>query len=447
MQSDLLRRYAAPVPRYTSYPTAPHFSPAVDAATYGRWLDEMENDLPLSLYVHIPFCNELCWYCGCSTKITRQREPIARYLSALSREIDTVADRIKIRHAVTHIHWGGGSPSILEPNEIRALAAQLKTRFKLSPSAEFAVEIDPRGLDEARIAAFADSGVNRVSIGVQDFDLAVQKAINRMQSVEQTAWVVDTFRKHGIEAINIDLVYGLPKQTLETLDQTMDHVLALAPDRIALFGYAHLPARIKHQRLIPDDTLPDTAARFAQANRAAERLTEGGFVTIGLDHYARPHDPLASGTVRRNFQGYTTDTAAALIGLGASSIGRLPQGYVQNTPAIGEYERRVLDGGLATVRGHAMSTEDAARGLVIERLMCDFAFPADELRARFGEVAEPIIAEAEALCAADRDEMVAARTRGEGFEVTDKGRIFVRSICAKFDAYLGKSSAQHSAGI
>lgn len=447
MQSDLLRRYAAPVPRYTSYPTAPHFSPSVDAATYGRWLDEMENDLPLSLYVHIPFCNELCWYCGCSTKITRQREPIARYLSALSREIDTVADRIKIRHAVTHIHWGGGSPSILEPNEIRALAAQLKTRFKLSPSAEFAVEIDPRGLDEARIAAFADSGVNRVSIGVQDFDLAVQKAINRMQSVEQTAWVVDTFRKHGIEAINIDLVYGLPKQTLETLDQTMDHVLALAPDRIALFGYAHLPARIKHQRLIPDDTLPDTAARFAQANRAAERLTEGGFVTIGLDHYARPHDPLASGTVRRNFQGYTTDTAAALIGLGASSIGRLPQGYVQNTPAIGEYERRVLDGGLATVRGHAMSTEDAARGLVIERLMCDFAFPADELRARFGEVAEPIIAEAEALCAADRDEMVAARTRGEGFEVTDKGRIFVRSICAKFDAYLGKSSAQHSAGI
>lgn len=447
MQSDLLRRYAAPVPRYTSYPTAPHFSPSVDAATYGRWLDEMENDLPLSLYVHIPFCNELCWYCGCSTKITRQREPIARYLSALSREIDTVADRIKIRHAVTHIHWGGGSPSILEPNEIRALAAQLKTRFKLSPSAEFAVEIDPRGLDEARIAAFADSGVNRVSIGVQDFDLAVQKAINRMQSVEQTAWVVDTFRKHGIEAINIDLVYGLPKQTLETLDQTMDHVLALAPDRIALFGYAHLPARIKHQRLIPDDTLPDTAARFAQANRAAERLTEGGFVTIGLDHYARPHDPLASGTVRRNFQGYTTDTAAALIGLGASSIGRLPQGYVQNTPAIGEYERRVLDGGLATVRGHAMSTEDAARGLIIERLMCDFAFPADELRARFGEVAEPIIAEAEALCAADRDEMVAARTRGEGFEVTDKGRIFVRSICAKFDAYLGKSSAQHSAGI
>ncbi|MCB0058967.1 MAG: oxygen-independent coproporphyrinogen III oxidase, partial [Caldilineaceae bacterium] len=371
MQSDLLRRYAAPVPRYTSYPTAPHFSPAVDAATYGRWLDEMENDLPLSLYVHIPFCNELCWYCGCATKITRKREPIARYLSALSREIDTVADRIKIRHAVTHIHWGGGSPSILEPNEIRALAAQLKTRFKLSPSAEFAVEIDPRGLDEARIAAFADSGVNRVSIGVQDFDLAVQKAINRMQSVEQTAWVVDTFRKHGIEAINIDLVYGLPKQTLETLDQTMDHVLALAPDRIALFGYAHLPARIKHQRLIPDDTLPDTAARFAHANRAAERLTEGGFVTIGLDHYARPHDPLASGTVRRNFQGYTTDTAAALIGLGASSIGRLPQGYVQNTPAIGEYERRVLDGGLATVRGHAMSTEDAARGLVIERLMCD----------------------------------------------------------------------------
>lgn len=447
MQPDLLKRYAAPVPRYTSYPTAPHFSPAVDADTYGRWLDEMEDGLPLSLYVHIPFCNELCWYCGCATKITRQREPIARYLQALSREIDMVADRAKSRHRVTHIHWGGGSPSILEPDEIRALAGQLKARFKLDDGAEFAVEIDPRGLDEPRIAAFAEAGVNRVSIGVQDFDLAVQEAINRMQSVEQTAWVVDTFRAHGIQAINVDLVYGLPKQTLQTLDQTMDHVLALKPDRIALFGYAHLPARIKHQRLIADETLPDTEARFAQANRAAERLTEGGFVTVGLDHYARSHDPLASGKVRRNFQGYTTDTAAALIGLGATSIGRLPQGYVQNVPAIGEYERRVLGGDLATARGHAMTTEDAARSLVIERLMCDFAFPADELRARFADVADPIIAEAHELCAQDSDEMVAARGAGEGFLITEKGRIFVRSICAKFDTYLSKSTAQHSAGI
>ncbi len=447
MRPELLRRYAAPVPRYTSYPTAPHFSKEVDQSTYGAWLAALEDDTPLSLYVHIPFCNELCWYCGCSTKITRQKAPITRYLSALSREIDTVAGRIKTHHRVSHIHWGGGSPSILAPDEIRALAAQLKERFAVADDAEFAVEIDPRGLDEARIAAFAEAGVNRVSIGVQDFDIAVQKAINRLQSVEQTAWVINTFRAHGIKAINVDLVYGLPFQTLDTLDATMDHVLSMRPDRIALFGYAHLPQRIKHQRLIADSSLPDMQARLALATRAAERLVQGGFVTIGLDHYALPHDPLAGGSVRRNFQGYTTDTAATLIGLGSSSIGRLPQGYVQNTPAIGEYERRVFDGGLATVRGHEMSAEDAARGLVIERLMCDFTFPAEELRARFGKIADPIIAEADALCDTEEDEMIAPRASGAGFQVTDKGRIFVRSICAKFDAYLGKGTAQHSAGV
>lgn len=447
MRPELLRRYAAPVPRYTSYPTAPHFSSAVDQARYGAWLAALEDDTPLSLYVHIPFCNELCWYCGCSTKITRQKSPIARYLNALLREIDTVARTIKSRHRVSHIHWGGGSPSVLAPDEIRALAGQLKERFWFEDMAEFAVEIDPRELDEDRIVAFADAGVNRVSIGVQDFDMAVQKAINRMQSVEQTAWVVKTFRAHGIKAINVDLVYGLPYQRLETLDVTMDHVLSMRPDRIALFGYAHLPQRIKHQRLIPDTSLPETEARLALATRAAERLTQGGFVSVGLDHYALPHDPLAGGNVRRNFQGYTTDTAAALIGLGASSIGRMPQGYVQNAAAIGDYERRVLDGGLATVRGHEMSAEDAARGLVIERLMCDFTFPADELRARFGNIAEAIIAEADALCEAEADEMIAPRGTGAGFDVTDKGRIFVRSICAKFDTYLGKGTAQHSAGV
>ncbi len=447
MRPELLRRYAAPVPRYTSYPTAPHFSSDVCHVAYGAWLDALQDGLPLSLYVHIPFCNELCWYCGCSTKITRQHAPIARYLRALEKEIETVAGRIKTRHRVTHIHWGGGSPSVLEPDEIRSLARLLQTRFALDGDAEFAVEIDPRGLDEARIAAFAQSGVNRVSIGVQDFAEEVQKAINRMQSVELTARVVDTFRAHGINGINVDLVYGLPLQTLKTLDETMDHVIALAPDRIALFGYAHLPQRIKHQRLIEDDSLPDTAQRFAQAGRAAQRLTDAGYVSVGLDHYARPHDPLAGGNVRRNFQGYTTDQAAALIGLGASSIGRLPQGYIQNTAAVGEYERRVMAGDLATVRGHAMSEEDIARGLVIERLMCDFAFPADELRRRFGDLAEPIIAEANALRNADDEEIIAPKQAGDGFEITDKGRIFVRSICAKFDTYLGKGAAQHSAGV
>ncbi|MCB1506749.1 MAG: oxygen-independent coproporphyrinogen III oxidase [Hyphomicrobiaceae bacterium] len=447
MRPELLKRYAAPVPRYTSYPTAPHFSNAIDGETYGAWLGALDAGLPLSLYVHIPFCNEMCWYCGCSTKVTRQHAPIARYLEGLMKEIDTVSNRIGSQHDVTHIHWGGGSPSILPPEDILALASALKSRFALARNAEFAVEIDSRGLDEDRIAAFAQAGVNRVSVGVQDFHPDVQRAINRIQSFELTSWVVDTFRKHGIGSINVDLVYGLPFQTLETLDQTMDHVLALKPDRIALFGYAHLPSRITHQRLIDESALPDTQQRFLQANRAAERLVDGGYVTVGLDHYARPDDPLASGNIRRNFQGYTTDDAAALIGLGASSIGRLPQGYVQNATPIADYERRVSEGGLATVRGHALSVEDAARALVIERLMCDFTFPAGELRDKFGAVAEPIIAEAAALCRSDTEDMVLPSGEGGEFRVTDKGRIFVRSICARFDTYLGKGTAKHSAGV
>ncbi|MFV0366887.1 MAG: oxygen-independent coproporphyrinogen III oxidase [Hyphomicrobiaceae bacterium] len=447
MRPEQLKRFSTPVPRYTSYPTAPHFSAAVDATTYEAWLEDLPPGLPLSLYAHIPFCREMCWYCACSMKVTRRNEPVARYLTALLREIDTVATRIAHRHQVTHIHWGGGSPSILLPDQIRELAGKLKQRFVLAADAEFAVEVDPRGLDEDRIRAFAEAGVNRVSIGVQDFNQAVQDAINRQQSVELTAWVVDTFRAHGVKGINIDLVYGLPFQTLETVDQTMEHVLALKPDRIALFGYAHLPQRITHQRLIDEDAMPSTAERFSQATKAAERLTKAGFVSIGLDHYAMPTDPLAAGNVRRNFQGYTTDDAAALIGLGASSIGKLPQGYVQNAVPIADYERRVGDGGLATVRGHAMSTDDEARGFIIERLMCAFEFPADELRSRYGALAEPILAQAAALQASDIADMIVPDASGDGFTITDKGRIFVRSICAKFDSYLGKGMAQHSAGV
>lgn len=447
MQPQTLKRYAAPVPRYTSYPTSPHFSAAVDSATYASWLGDLDDEVPLSLYVHIPFCTEMCWYCGCSTKATRKHEPVARYLEALLTEIRTVAARLKPGHRIHHMHWGGGSPSILPPDDIRRLARVLKDAFHFAVDAEFAVEVDPRSLDVERIAAFAEAGVNRVSIGVQDFHPAVQIAINRQQSFELTRDVVTGFRSHGIAAINVDLVYGLPSQTLETLDQTMSHVLALAPDRIALFGYAHLPSRITHQKLIDERALPGADERFLQAKRAADRLQGAGYVTVGLDHYARPEDPLATGTVRRNFQGYTTDTASALIGLGASSIGRLPQGYVQNATAVADYQRRIAATGLATVRGHAMSVEDSARALVIERLMCDFRFPVDELRSRFADTADRLIAEADTLGDLETDELIERDRTSDGFLVTDKGRLFVRSICARFDRYLGKGPAQHSSGV
>ena len=446
MNPAILQRYAAPVPRYTSYPTAPHFTAAVDATTYAAWLRQLPAGSELSIYVHIPFCNKLCWYCGCTTKATRQYHPVAEYLQALLEEISTVADLVPKNCRTVHMHWGGGSPSILLPDDIRRLADAIATRFPFADGAEVAVEVDPRHIDADQVAAFVAAGFNRVSVGVQDFDPAVQKAINREQSVEMTRSVVDMFRDAGVNSVNIDLVYGLPHQTRDSVERTIEEVIALEPDRIALFGYAHLPSRLRHQRLIPDEALPDVKERFAQANRAANRLTQAGYVRIGLDHFARPEDPLARGPVHRNFQGYTTDSADALLGLGASAIGRLPQGYVQNSAFTADYQRRVLPGGLATVKGRALTEEDRARGLVIERLMCDLRFPAQQLQEQFPDRAAALIEEAETLLASDTDGLVEPDPANV-FRVTEKGRVFLRSICACFDAYLGQSQATHSIGI
>lgn len=447
MRPELLKKYAAPVPRYTSYPTAPHFSGAVGPATYGEWLAALADGQRLSLYVHIPFCDQLCWYCGCTTKITQRYEPIARYLEALLAEIDTVGAKLRGRHAVEHIHWGGGSPSILSPADITRLAGRLRSAFDVPADAELAVEVDPRGLDPERVAAFAAAGVSRISIGVQDFDERVQRAINRAQSFELTKSVIDSFRAAGVASINIDLVYGLPYQTRASLDDTIQKVISLAPDRIALFGYAHLPTRITHQRLIPDESLPDAKERYAQSGRAARRLIDAGYVKIGLDHFAKPTDTLATRPVHRNFQGYTSDAAPVLIGLGASSIGRLPQGYVQNAVAMAEYERRIKDAGLATARGHAMSVDDEARAFAIERLMCDFRFPGDELVERFGPAAGPVLEDAAMLLESDHDGIVEQVPGSRDFLVGEQGRMFVRSIAACFDTYLGTREVRHSLGV
>lgn len=447
MNPQILHRYAAPVPRYTSYPTAPHFTPAVGPDTYANWLREIPTGSTLSIYVHIPFCDQLCWYCGCNTKATRQYRPVAAYLDALLTEIGTVAGLLPPGCSTVHVHWGGGSPSILNAYDIRRMADAVATQFSQLPEAEFAVEVDPRHIDKERVAAFAAAGVNRVSVGVQDFDPQVQKAINREQSIETTRSVIEMFRDVGVRGINIDLVYGLPHQTRDSVARTIDEVIAINPDRIALFGYAHLPSRLPHQRLIDDGVLPDTTERFAQANRAASRLVAAGYLRIGLDHFAKPDDPLARGPVHRNFQGYTTDAADALLGLGASSIGRLPQGYVQNSPATGDYRRRVLDGALATVKGRALNEEDRARGLIIERLMCDLVFPAAELKRLFPSSAGSLIEEANALADADADGLVEPEPAGQGFRVTEKGRVFLRAICACFDAYLGQGPAMHSVGV
>ncbi|MGE0053073.1 MAG: oxygen-independent coproporphyrinogen III oxidase [Hyphomicrobium sp.] len=445
MLPDLIKRYSAPVPRYTSYPTAPHFSPAVGAQIYESWLRALPSGSKLSLYLHFPFCHQLCWYCGCNTKAIRRYEPVETYVAALLKEIARISSLLGAQHRVTHIHWGGGSPNILSPEDIAQVGTALRPAFDIAPDAEYAVEIDPRSLSDEQVAAFAAIGVNRVSLGVQDFEDQVQAAINRIQSFEDTKQAVDMFRAHGVRSVNLDLVYGLPHQTRQSVQKTILKALSLEPDRIAIFGYAHLPARLKHQRLIDEKALPGIMERFGQSRRLQRILLAAGYKAVGLDHYAKPTDKLADEDIRRNFQGYTTDASDALIGLGASAIGHLPQGYVQNVTASGAYQSLINEGGLAAVKGVQLSPDDRARAAVIERLMCGFNLSKRELRAQFGAAAEPVIADAELLIEADQDGLVKATD--DGFEVTELGKPFVRTICAAFDAYLGQSKAQRALAV
>jgi oxygen-independent coproporphyrinogen-3 oxidase len=445
MTPELVHRYAKPVPRYTSYPTANHFSTAVGVENYKSWLAQLPFGEPLSAYLHIPFCQEMCWYCGCTTKAVRRYEPVADYLEPLLAEITNLSAQLPGGHRVTHVHWGGGSPNMLSATDICRLAAQIERHLNIGADTEFAIEVDPRGVTEDRVRAFADAGVNRVSIGVQDFNVEVQKAINRLQSFDLTRRVIESFRTHGITSINIDLVYGLPHQTRSSVDETMRQVIALAPDRIAIFGYAHLPARVKHQRLIKETSLPGAIERLGQSNRLARILAAEGYVRVGLDHFARADDPLATGQIRRNFQGYTTDTAETLIGFGASAIGSLPEGYVQNAVPVASYAQLIKERGFATVRGVALTDNDRVRRFAIERLMCDFILPIAELRRRFGEAALPVLEEASALADADTDRLI-ERTEA-GFTVTARGRPFVRTIASCFDSYLDRSKGLHSTSV
>lgn len=449
MQKDFVRRHAGPAPRYTSYPTAPHFHPAINGDVYAGWLRKLVPGQTLSLYVHIPYCDRLCWFCGCNTKQTLRYDPLKTYLAALDNEIATIAGLIDPGCKVTALHLGGGSPTMLKPDDILALNSMLRSRFSFATDAEISVEMDPNDLDAGRYDALAAIGMTRASIGVQDFDEQVQKAINREQSFEQTRDVVNEVRARGVRSVNCDVLYGLPHQTRQTVEKTIAQVLSLAPDRIALFGYAHVPWMKTHQKMIDETVLPDVTERFAQMNRGASQITSAGYTAIGIDHFALPADSLAvaaaSGHMRRNFQGYTSDTASALIGLGASSIGQLPQGYVQNQPATGEYQRQVNTGALATVRGFELGTDDRIRARVIELLMCDFAFDFATIRHEFGGAAESVLDEAEYLAQADTDGMIEF-SRGL-FQITDKGRPFVRSVASAFDAYFGVGTARHSVSV
>lgn len=449
MLDDLVRRYSKPVPRYTSYPTAPHFHTGIDRVTYAEWLRSIPRDTDLSLYIHIPFCDRLCWFCGCHTKQVLRYDPIAAYVPVVMREIETVARLLDGQGRVTALHLGGGSPSMLRGTDLSDLSNLIRSRFTIADRFEFSVEIDPNDMVPERYDDLAAAGVTRASIGVQDFDPTVQQAINRLQSFEQTAAVVEGMRARGVGSVNLDVLYGLPHQTLERLERTVAQTLSLRPDRLALFGYAHVPWMKTHQRMIPEAALPGIVERFAQSVMAADRIREAGYEAIGIDHFALPSDTLAQSArghkLHRNFQGYTTDAAPALIGFGASSIGSLPQGYVQNQIATGEYIRQVNEHGLATGRGVALTSEDRMRRWVIERLMCDFAVPLEELMRRFGPSAEAVAAEMLGVAIEDHDGLV--DFDGECFVMTEKGRPFVRSIAAAFDTYLGVGKARHSLAV
>ncbi len=445
---ELIERLSAPVPRYTSYPTAPHFH-EIDNETYGKWLRAIGEKAQISLYVHIPFCDTLCWFCGCNTKHTLKYAPIAAYLKTLYRELRAVAATLPHDTVVRNIHWGGGSPTILGADDIDKLAGLIANAFSLHSDLEFSVEIDPRGIDEERINALLKNGLTRASIGVQDFDPQVQRAINRIQPFNETKKVITALRAGGVKSINLDVLYGLPHQTEETLARTIEKVVELNADRVSLFGYAHVPWMKSHQRMIKLEHLPDIQQRFQQSQFAAKLLKSSGYVAIGMDHFAKPGDTLAvaqsTGTLKRNFQGYTSETYDALIGAGASAISQLPQGYVQNYVPTSHYSRAVEESSFAASKGVALTEDDRLRAFVIERLMCDFELSYEGLRAMFGDMAVQIIAEAEAFAEQDQDGLCAATLHG--LIISAKGRPFVRTICAWFDAHLNKGKAKHSLAV
>lgn len=442
MKPTILEKYGeVRLPRYTSYPTAPQFSTSVDALDYEDWLAGAAVKMGVSLYLHIPFCRSMCWYCGCHTTISNKDQPIVDYLDTLRREIQLVATKTCQLLTVDHIHFGGGTPTIMQPQEFIDLMYLLRENFVFSSRSEIAVEIDPRTLSVEMAQALGQSGAGRASLGVQSFDPAVQRAINRIQSVEQTAGAVTALRTAGVANINFDLIYGLPHQTVTSCIETAEQAIALRPDRFAVFGYAHIPSFKKHQRMIDEATLPNSHQRDQQAEAIAKTLISAGYLRIGLDHYALASDELvtaqASGRLRRNFQGYTTDTCETLIGFGASAIGHMREGYIQNEVPLGLYAKRIAAGQLATTKGYRLTAEDRLRAAIIERLMCDFEVDVPEICADHGFDAGILLTGNARLKMLANDGVI--DTQNGFIRVAQEQRFIIRAVAASFDAYLDQT--------
>jgi len=448
--TDLEQKYASlNVPRYTSYPTAPHFSEAVTPSLYGEWLESIPRDTPLSLYLHVPFCQEMCHYCGCNTKATRKMAPVLAYVELMLKEIDLVLKRLGTGREVHHIHWGGGTPSLVPREAFLKIVDKLKANFVFSEDIEHAIELDPRTVGDYLAETLKMAGITRTSLGVQDFDEDVQKQIGRIQPYNTVMKAVTALRNVGLHDINFDLMYGLPGQSEKTIRETVEYTKELAPGRVALFGYAHVPWFKKHQQLIKEENLPGANERIRLSDVSRDALVEAGYEVIGLDHFALPTDEMAialkEGRLRRNFQGYTTDTADTLIGFGCSSIGFLPQGYIQTTPSAREWERMVVDDVLPIKKGIAVDKVDLCRAEIIMQLMTyyevDYAATAEKHGLPVSEFAS---------IPADMQEMIAdgvATLEGTVVTVTDAGRRYVRVVAAAFDTYLATQQARHSVAV
>jgi oxygen-independent coproporphyrinogen-3 oxidase len=439
--------FDARVPRYTSYPTAPHFAGGVGPENFAHWIGTIPAGSEISLYLHVPFCRRLCWFCACRTQGTSSDAPVLAYAKVLKTEIALLKRHLPRGVRLSHLHWGGGTPTLLAPGSIRELADAVFDAVPMAEGAEFSVEIDPNEIDDARLDALAASGMNRASIGVQDFDPEIQKTIGREQSYELTKQVADMIRDRGITSLNADILYGLPFQTNARISDSVQKLLTLNPDRVALYGYAHVPWMSRRQQMIPSDAMPTPQERLALFETAQQLFTGHGYDGIGIDHFARPTDGMAkaarAGTLRRNFQGYTDDTAPVLVGLGASSISRFPQGFAQNVSGTADYTRAIRDGGFATHRGHVFTGEDVMRARIIEALMCDFRVDRAEILAGFDITPERL----DSLLRTAADGFVGMVTLDtKGLMILPEAKPLTRMIARAFDAY-DQTKAQHSAAI
>ena len=439
--------FDAKVPRYTSYPTAPHFAGDVGPDRFGEWIGAVPEGGNISLYLHVPFCRRLCWFCACRTQGTATAKPVEAYVETLQAELKLLRKALPPGVKLSRLHWGGGTPTLLSPDMMSRLIGAIRETADFAEHAEFSVEIDPNEIDAARLDALASAGMTRASIGVQDFDPDIQATIGRMQSYDITRDAVEEIRARGVASLNADILYGLPHQSRAKITESVQKLLSLNPDRVALYGYAHVPWMAKRQQMIPSDALPTPAERLDLFDTARRLFLWDHYEEIGIDHFATKDDGLSiarkTGRLRRNFQGYTDDTAEVLIGVGASSISRFPQGYAQNAPATGAHTAAIREGRFSTTRGHAFTPEDLMRGRMIEQLMCEFRIDAAEIRSRFG-VSAPALSSMLERINRDFDGLLCIDP--EGLSIPQEARPLTRMVARNLDAY-ELDKAGHSSAI